>query len=309
MKNVVELYLKNPIRLFAHYASKGHFSHVDDELYLKLMFKGTIGKRLNLKNPVTFSEKLQWLKLHDHDPRYPIMADKFRVRDYIAREIGEEYLIPLIGVFDSVDDIDFDLLPNQFVLKCNHNSGLGMCICKDKRSLDIDKARENLRIGLAEDYYSKGREWAYKDIPRKIVCEKFMVDESGCDLPDYKIHCFNGEPRLILVCQDRFTGNELTEDFFSEKWEHLPIKRQNHPWSSTIIKKPSSLEEMLAISRTLSKDIPFVRTDFYLINGKVYFGELTFFPASGFAPFIPEAYDKIIGEWLILPVKNLREQE
>ncbi len=271
-----------------------------DEEFLTRKYKACLGRDLSLTKPVTFNEKLQWLKLHDRRAEYTIMADKYAVRQYIAEKLGEEHLIPLLGVWDDPDDIDFSLLPNQFVLKCNHNSGLGMCMCKDKSTLDIEKVRAELRKGLKEDYYQKTREWVYKDIPRKIICEKFMTN-GGQELEDYKIHNFNGEAKFVLVCRDRFSETGLTEDFFTPQWEHMPVKRPKLANASVPIPRPEQLEQMLGFSKILSKDIPFVRTDFYVIEGKVYFGEITFFPASGMAEFDPPVWDAKFGSWLKLP--------
>ena len=285
---------------FLLHSTLGLTKGIDDEEFLIRTYKACMGRDLSLSKPVTFNEKLQWLKLHDRRPEYTVMADKFAVRQYIAEKLGEEYLIPLLGAWDDPDDIDFDQLPDQFVLKCNHNSGLGMCICKDKSQLDIEKVRSELRKGLKEDYYQKTREWVYKDIPRKIICEKFMTN-NGQELEDYKIHNFNGEPRFVLVCRDRFSNTGLTEDFFTPQWEHMPVKRPKLANASVPIPRPEQLEQMLELSRILSQDIPFVRTDFYVIEGKVYFGEITFFPASGMAPFQPARWDATIGSWLKLP--------
>ena len=173
-----------------------------DKPYLELMYWVNMDRKLDLKNPKTFNEKLQWLKLYNRRPEYTMMADKVLVRDYIAKTLGPEYLIPLLGVWDDPDEIDFDKLPDRFVLKCNHNSGLGMCICKDKSKLDIEKVRADLREGLKQDYYLTGREWPYKDIPRKILCEQYMEDAS-LELKDYKFFCFNGVPRYCQVIADR----------------------------------------------------------------------------------------------------------
>ena len=281
-------------------ASMGLTKDMPDEAFLIRKYKAAMGRDLSLSKPVTFNEKLQWLKLYDRRPEYTVMADKLAVRQYITEKLGEEHLIPLLGVWDDPDDIDFDLLPNQFVLKCNHNSGLGMCICKDKSTLDIEKVRSELRKGLREDYYQKTREWVYKDIPRKIICEKFMTN-GGQELEDYKIHNFNGEAKFVLVCRDRFSDTGLTEDFFTPQWEHLPVKRPKLANASVPIPRPEHLEQMLEFSKILSKDIPFVRTDFYVIEGKVYFGEITFFPASGMATFHPARWDATFGSWLKLP--------
>ncbi len=243
---------------------------------------------------------IQWLKLYDRKPEYTVMVDKYKARDYVSEKIGSQYLIPLLGVWDAPDEIDFGALPNKFVLKCNHNSGCGMCICKDKSTLNRKKVRADLKRGLHQDYYLTGREWPYKDVPRKIIAEQFMKSDEG-GLTDYKVHCFNGEPKLILVCKDRFAASGLTEDFFSAEWEHLDIRRPSHPNASAAIARPDELPEMLELAKKLSENIPFLRVDFYIIEHKVYFSELTFFPASGFDRFVPDEWDDIFGSWLELP--------
>lgn len=293
-------YLTDPAYRFKINAHRGKYASMPDAEYLTKMLCAYTGVKADLDHPETFNEKLQWLKLHDRNPDYTVMVDKFKVRDYIAQTIGEEYLIPLLGAWDDPDEIDFDTLPEQFVLKCNHNSGFGMCICKDKAALDRDKVKAELQKGLAQDYYLSGREWPYKEVPRKIIAEKFMSDGEN-ELADYKFHNFNGIPKLILVCRDRFQPTGLTEDFFDEKWNHLELSRPNIPCSKNPLLKPKELDLMLELSAKLSQDIPFLRTDFYVIEGRVYFGELTFFPASGFAPFVPAKWDAILGSWLTLP--------
>lgn len=287
---------------FGYMTKLGLLDHMSDLDYLTEKYKRVFSRVPNYVIPSTFNEKLQYLKLYDRKPEYTIMVDKYRVRDYIAEKIGAEYLIPLVGVWDSPDQIDFDALPNQFAMKCNHNSGLGMCICTDKAKLDVSKVKRELRRGLKQDYYLTGREWPYKDVPRKIIAEQFMKSDAG-GLTDYKIHCFNGEPKIVLVCKDRFTETGLTEDFFSAQWEHLDIRRPKHPNASKPIPQPEELPQLLSLARVLSKDILFLRVDFYIIEHRIYFSELTFFPASGFEKFVPEKWDEILGDWLALPEK------
>ncbi len=278
----------------------GKYNDMPDDEYLSRKFSAVFGRRLTLDAPHTFNEKLQWLKLYDRKPEYTVMVDKYKARDYISEKIGSQYLIPLLGVWEDPEKMDFGALPDKFVLKCNHNSGLGMCICKDKSNLNMEKVKANLKRGLEQDYYLTGREWPYKDVPRRIIAEQFMKSDAG-GLTDYKVHCFNGEPKLILVCKDRFAATGLTEDFFTPDWEHLDIHRPAHPNSSTEIVKPAELSEMLTLAKKLSENIPFLRVDFYIIEHKVYFSELTFYPASGFEKFVPERWDDELGLWLDLP--------
>lgn len=300
IKKIKKLF-KNPRILLLFIVSNKHVSSLfSDKAYLKIMYSLTMKKKLNLKSPKTMNEKLQWLKLYNRKPIYTIMADKYKARDYVAEKLGEEYLIPLLGVWDDPDDIDFDKLPDKFVLKCNHNSGLGMCICKDKSKLDIEKVKRELKKGLKQDYYKINREWPYKDIPRKIICEKYMEDNEYGEIKDYKIHNFNGTPKFILVCDGRFSKEGLTEDFYDTNWNRLNIKRPAIPNKKVPHPKPELLDEMLRISTILAKDIPFARTDFYVINGKIYFGEITFFPASGMSKYEPEKWDDEFGSWIDL---------
>ena len=277
---------------------RGFYNSVDDEKYLKKKFKSLMGKELDLKNPQTFNEKLQWLKLYNRRDEYTMMVDKVAVRDYISEKLGEEYLIPCLGVWDNPEDINFDELPEKFVLKCNHNSGLGMCICKDKSKLDIEKVKKELKKGLEQDYYMTNREWPYKNVPRKIIAEKFMVDESGTELKDYKLFCFDGKPCYMFIATDRSTpGVETKFDFYDMKFNHLPFTN-GHPNSDKVIQKPKGFEEMKELACKLSEGIPHVRIDFYDINGKVYFGETTFFHWSGMVPFEPAEWDYKFGELL-----------
>ena len=296
-------YLLSPQYRFLIQANLGVYYNMPDEKFLSRIFQILMNQELSLEHPKTFNEKLQWLKLYNRKTSYTTMVDKYKVREYIRERLGEKYLIPLLGVWNNPEEIDFDILPNQFVLKCNHNSGLGMSICKDKVLFDFAKAKKDLRRGIRENYYQKNREWPYKDVPRKIIAEQYMKSDAG-GLTDYKIHCFNGEPKLILVCKDRFLETGLTEDFFSINWEHLDIRRPKHPNASAPIKKPEELDEMLRLAAILSKDIPFLRVDFYIVDHKIYFSELTFYPASGFDKFVPEIWDNILGDWLKLPEKT-----
>lgn len=293
-------------------AKAGMLFFMSDRDYLMMQFQARMHRPLNLDNPQLFSEKLQWLKLNDQNPLYTQLVDKYRVREYIADKIGEEYLIPLLGVWDDPNDIDFDALPDKFVLKCNHNSGTGMCICRDKSSLNYDVVRKNLKKGLRENFYLRCREWPYKDVPRKIIAEKYIESDSHAlnqkGLDDYRIYCFHGEPRLIYAYQSgtlAFGNKPGIEscDIFDTNWEHLPF-RQKSPNAATKPLPPANLSKMLEISRCLSDNHVFMRVDFYEVDGKIYIGELTLYPGGGMAPFYPEEWDERIGTWLKLPQKD-----
>ncbi len=257
------------------------------------------GKKLNLKKPATFNEKLQWLKLHDRKDIYTKMVDKIEAKEYVGGIIGREHIIRTLGVWNSFDEIDFEKLPEQFVLKCTHDSG-DIVICRDKSNFDFNSAKQKLTKGLRTNFYFVGREWPYKNVKPRIIAEEYM-SELSTDLSDYKIHCFNGIPLFILVCKDRFSSQGMSEDFFDAEWNHIQVKRPNHHLSKLAIDRPTQLNTMLEYATLLSKDIPFLRVDFYIIKEKVYFGELTFYPASGFARFDPEEYDELFGEYLKLP--------
>lgn len=300
LKAVIK-YIAQPSYRFGINSYLGFYNNTTDEEYLKKLFFYKMDQKLNLTNPKSFNEKLQWLKLYDHRPEYTIMVDKYEVRKYISEQLGEEYLIPLLGAWDSPDAIEFEKLPEQFVLKCNHNSGLGMCICKDKSKLNYCKVRKELKKGLKQDYYLTSREWPYKDVKRKIICEKFLENKNGGEILDYKIHNFNGEPKMILVCSKRFSKEGLHEDFFDTDWNKLYLGRPNCFRTKEKIDKPKELEKMLSFSKKLSQGYPFMRTDFYEVDGKLYFGEITFYPASGLEKFAPEKWDNILGEWIKLP--------
>lgn len=292
--------LKNPEKIIVKLGRNS--SIIPDEIFIKAYYYNVFHKHIDLKNPQTFNEKLQWLKLYDRKPEYTTMVDKYAVKQYVADKIGEEYIIPTLGVWNNFDEIDFNNLPNQFVLKCTHDSG-GLIICKDKRLLDVKAAKKKIGKSLKHNYYLSGREWPYKNVKPRIIAEKYMINSDINDLPDYKIHCFDGEAKFILVCSERFSDNGTKEDFLDIHWNKLPFKRPHLNGSKKILKKPAGFNRMLELSKKLSKNIPFIRCDFYEIDGQVYFGELTFFPASGFDVFEPAEWDYKLGSWLELPIK------
>lgn len=271
----------------------------NDALYLRMLYLSEMHRVLHLNNPVTFNEKLQWLKLNDRKAEYTTMVDKYAVKEFVSKIIGKEYIIPTLGVWEHFDEIDFDLLPDKFVLKTTHGGGgMAVVVCDDKAKFDKAKAKEKLEKSLKDDIYSNFREFPYKNVKKRIIVEKFMCNSDGTSLQDYKVHNFNGTPRLILVCSNRFSGGAMGETFFDENWNKLDLRRPGHP--NPYIEKPELFDKVLELSRILSKNIPFVRTDFYIIDGKVYFGEITFYPASGMTPFVPEKYDYMFGSWLAI---------
>lgn len=298
MKKVLNV-LKNRDKLLLFLLQLKPFRILPDHIYLKIKYYLKIGKKLNLDNPKSFNEKLQWLKLYDRNPEYTQMVDKYQVRDYIKEKIGEDILVPLLGVYNNFEEINFDLLPNQFVLKPNHTSG-DIFICKNKSEIDSKELKKIINKWLNRQYFWLHREWPYKNIRPKIICEKYLVDSSNEELIDYKLMCFNGEPKCILVASGRHSLTGLKIDFLDLEWNVLPFKREK-PRSNKKIPKPKTFDKMVKIAKILSKDIPFVRVDFYEVNGQLYFGELTFYPGAGFEKFEPADYDYILGNWLKLP--------
>lgn len=271
-----------------------------DKLYLKIKWKLRMGSSLDLRNPRTFNEKIQWLKLYDRKPIYTTMVDKYEAKKYVASIIGEEYIIPTLGIFNKVDDIDFDSLPNQFVLKCTHDSG-GIVICKDKSKFDINVAKQTLNKYLHRRYYWRNREWPYKNVKPRIIAEQYMEDSKYHELRDYKFFCFDGEVKALFIASDRQKKGEETKfDFFDADYNHLDL-RNGHPNSEVLPAKPQSFELMKQLAAKLSKGTPHVRVDFYEVNGKCYFGELTFSHWSGLVGFEPEEWDNTFGEWIKIP--------
>lgn len=301
VKRLIYEIAKNPSKLAVYLLLK-IAPILSDRFFLKVLFRLRMGYKLNLDNPVTFNEKLQWLKLYNRKPEYTQMVDKVGAKEYVASIIGEEYIIPTIGVWDRVEDIDWEALPNQFVLKCTHDSG-GIVICPDKTKLDISAAKRKLKRGLKRDFYSQNREWPYKDVKRRIIGEVYMVDESGYELKDYKWFCFDGVPKALFIATDRgVKGEETKFDFFDADFNHLPFTN-GHPNSPHTILKPQGFEKMKELAAKLSEGQPHLRVDFYDINGKIYFGELTFYHWSGTTPFEPVEWDYKFGEWIKLPFK------
>lgn len=275
---------------------------IPDKYYLKKWYKFKTGKELNLKNPQSFNEKLQWLKLYDRNPNYSKMVDKYEVRKYIKEKIGEEHLIPLVGgPWKNFEDIDFAKLPDQFVLKCTHDSG-SVEICKNKKEFDIEKVRKKFNYTLKRNYYYYGREWPYKNVKPRIIAEKYLLDDSGIEPKDYKIFNFNGEPRIIQVDLDRFVNHR--HNYYTTKWEFLDVYIDDPNDPNVIIECPPELDELLRLARRLSKGIPHLRTDFYIMKGKILFGELTFYHAGGMGKFTPSKFERQMGDWLTLPNKR-----
>ena len=275
--------------------------YIPDKLYIQIYYFAHFKKFCNLKNPKTYNEKLNWLKIHDHNPLYPSIVDKYEAKKYVANIIGEQYIIPTLGVWASFDEIDFDALPNQFVLKCTHDSE-GLVIVKDKTTMNKTAAKEKIEAALRQNFYYIGREWPYKDVKPRIIAEQYMEDHVDGELRDYKFFCFGGEPKAMFVASDR-ASDHVKFDYFDLDFNHLDIK-QKYPHAEKPLRRPVTFDQMIELSKILSKGFPHVRVDFYEVDGHLYFGELTFYHFSGFMPFEPANWDTIFGEWLELPNKQ-----
>lgn len=297
-----EKVIQTPGRLLMHiiYHVPVLAHHIDDETYLKMIYFFCFWKKLNLENPASYSEKLQWIKLFDRRDIYTKMVDKYDVKKYVAEIIGDEYIIPTLGVWDKFEDIDFELLPTKFVLKCTHDSG-GVVICKDKDKLDKNAVKKKIRKHLKRNYYYLGREWPYKNVKPRIIAEPYIEDKMG-HLRDYKFFCFSGEPKMLFIASDR--GIDTRFDFFDMDFRHLPFVN-GHANSEKKLVCPNEFYKMKKLASKLSNGYPELRVDFYDVDGKVYFGELTLFHFSGFVPFEPSEWDKKIGSMLKLTKDNI----
>jgi len=299
-----EDYINISSRVLLALMYKGFFREMNDEKFTKLKYKLIMKKELNLKNPVTFNEKIQWLKLYYRNPFYTNLVDKYEVRKYIANKIGEEYLIPLLGIWDKYDDIDFERLPDKFVLKCTHDCG-SVIICTNKSTLDFREIKRDINNSLNTNYYYTSREWVYKNVKPRIIAEKYMSDsEDNNELTDYKFSCFNGYVDNVMVCLERRTGKPKFY-FFSKDWKLLRynIRGKNAPPNFSL-PKPPNIEKMFELASELSIGMPYVRVDLYNIGGKIYFGELTFYPQSGMDPNLLDETDRYFGSLITLPQKD-----
>lgn len=289
-------------KVFLRLARKKKLNWMSDEKYLKRLYHARTGKKLDLKSPRTFNEKQQWLKLYDRDPEYVTLVDKYEVKKYVAAKLGEEHVIPNLGVWERFDDIDFDALPEQFVLKCTHDSG-GLVVCRDKEKLDRAAAKEKIEKSLGRNYYWSGREWCYKDVKPRIIAEKYMSDsgaESGEGLTDYKFYCFNGEPRFLYISKGLEHHPTARISFLTLDWQFAPYERRDYKPFEELPPKPSRFDEMTEMCRKLAKGKRFVRIDLYQIEEEVYFSEITFYPCGGFIPFKDPKHDEEIGDMLRL---------
>ena len=298
----IRTFIENPQYFITSPAAKGWLNWVPDSLYLKVLYRVIMGRKLNLKNPKEYNEKLQWLKLNDRKPEYSTMVDKYEVRGYIEDLLGDKYLIPCLGIYDSVDDIDIDALPDRFVLKCTHDSG-SVEICKDKSSFDIEGARHRLSQAMKRNYYATYREWPYKYVKPRIIAEGYLEGDGG-DLKDYKVMCFNGEAKIIEVHENRFVESKVhTQTFYDREWNIVPLTQVETVTVDRPGERPRQLDEILRLSELIAKDMYHARIDWYIEGDKIYFGEITFFDGSGFESFSTPEMERMLGDMINLPEK------
>ena len=278
---------------------------IPDQLYLKWRYKLIMGTPFHVKDPKTYNEKINWLKLFDRNPLYTRLADKATVKDYVASRIGESYCIPTIGIYDSFEEINFNALPDKFVIKStNGGGGTGVIICRNKSKLNLPKVKSQLEASLNSDWKTN-REWVYKDIKPRYIIEELLENKDGSDLVDYKFHCFNGVPKLLFVASDRYLGKDtLKFDWYDMELNHLPFKSKGYENSTTFMKPFPEFDEMKKVAGMLSDGIPYVRVDLYLVNGRIYFGEMTFYHDAGFVALQPEEWEYKLGSWIELPVNG-----
>ena len=294
----------NPYKIFESLAMREFFKNMNDKEYLSWLYRARMGRLPDLNHPKSFNEKLQWLKLNDRKPEYTEMVDKYLAKKYVEKRIGEKYIIPTLGVWDEFDQIEFEKLPDQFVLKTTHDSG-GVVICKDKANFDKAAAKRKLEKSLKRNYYWAEREWPYKNVKPRIIAENYLSFLNGSDLVEYKVFCFNGKPALFLICKGEGHTDERTNDFYDLEFNHIPVT-VTCPNAKEKCQKPDEYEELLELSRKLAKNTYQLRVDLYVINHKIYFGELTFFHDSGCCKFNPPEWDKRFGDMLKLPIEEER---
>lgn len=281
--------------------------HMSDRKFIEKKYFLKMGKQLNLDNPTTFNEKLQWLKLYNRRPEFTKMVDKYEAKKYVGGILGDEFIIPTIGIYNNFKDIKFNDLPNQFVMKCTHDSE-STIICKDKEKIDLKEMERKITKNLKTSYYYKCREWPYKNVKPRIIVEKYMATEEQKELIDYKFFCFNGKPEFIYISEGLSNHKTAKISFANMNYELMKFHRKDYRPFEKLPPKPQNFEEMKKLAEILSKDICFVRVDFYSIENRIYFGELTFYPGGGYIPFEPEEYDDILGKMLELP-KEKREEK
>lgn len=272
---------------------------IPDKIYLSMQYRAIFRKKLDWRDPKTFNEKLQWLKIYDRNPEYIKLVDKYEVKKYVAEILGEQYVIPTLGVWNHFDEIDFNSLPDKFVLKCTHDSG-SVIICRERDKFDYNKAKEKLEKGLRNNLFWHGREWPYKFVKPRIIAEEYLTN-SGTKWEDFKIHNFIDIRKFLLVCQEQFENSELIEYFLNKEWRHLELICKEHYDINECVNRPKELDEMVELAKIYSNNMQFCRTDFYTAEGRAYFGEITFYSIGGSLPVMPENLNENIEEWAEIP--------
>ena len=301
IKKIKKFIMEPEIRK-GYIVASGVFNWVSDETYIKAYFKSHLGYKPDLDNPKTLNEKLNWLKLYNRRPEYTTMVDKYKAKQFVAERIGAEHVVPLLGVWNTFDEIDFESLPNSFVLKCTHDGG--PVICKDKKDFDKEYYRAVFEKKLKTNYFNASREWPYKNVERKIIAEEYIPSLGHRDSTEYKITCCNGKVKMITVCTGiaHASLDERNNDHFDRDWNVIPMYAY-YKNSGKEFAKPDNLDELIDISEKLAKDVPYLRVDLYDVDGHIYFGEMTFFTWGGWIRFNPPEYDRIMGDWVELPEK------
>ena len=273
---------------------------IPDKLLCSCIYYINYGKKLNLKVPENYSEKILWMKLYDHNPLYTTLVDKYAVRKIVEERIGNKYLIPLLGVYKNFNEIDFDKLPSRFVMKCTHDSG-SCIVCLNKDKFDYKMAKKKITKALNTNYFYKSREWPYKNVPPQIIIEQYMSDDKNNGIRDYKFFCFNGKVKFLMIASDRHLGRQnLKFNFYDTDFNKMDMYQHNHKTSKESDPKPHNFDEMVKIAEVLSKGLKHVRIDLYSVNDKVFFGEYTFFHSGGYCQFLPIKYEKMIANWFKL---------
>lgn len=300
-KNALKVYLENPGKLVLRIGKNSFLKYLDDERYLKLSYRINTGKSLNLSNPETFNEKVQWLKIHDRKKIYTSLADKYEAKEIIKNIIGKEYIIPTLGVWDKYEDIDFKKLPEKFVLKCTHDSG-GLVICRNRKEINYSEIEKKIKESLKKNYYWSGREWPYKNIKPRILAEKLMGENEKKGLRDYKFFCFSGIPKMLYVSEGLENHATANISFYDLHGNEMPFYRKDYKPFGKKLTLPDNFPEMVEVAEKLARfvDNPFVRIDLYSVDNQIYFSEITFSPCGGNIPFEPEEWDKRLGEWICI---------
>lgn len=302
MKKIRE-YLKNPYKTVLFLANHNCLNWVSDENYAKLTYRAKLGRKLDLNNPVTFNEKIQWLKLYDRNPEYSGFVDKYESKNIVKDLVGEEFVVPLLGVYDSFDEIDFDVLPNQFVIKTTHDSG-GYVIVRDKSELNVAEAKKKIESSQKRNYYKYSREWPYNNVKPRIIIEEYIVGKDGEEMKDFKLFCFNGEFKFGFIISGR-SQKVLKMKYFDKDFNFIPVKQGGDKYiMDESIPKPKSFDKMVELTKTLTKGFPFVRMDFIEVDDRLYVGEFTLYHWGGTMPFEPGEWDRKFGEFIELPTQK-----